>query len=139
MLEHLMRVHQQHFRIAKLIHDFVAAKKDKIEDSRLVSLALYTIGAASEFCSFVPSTPKKLWTEHSWDVVRRILVRTVESRQESDEAISVLLDDPNTDLVAFSGTSLGMLARKGLGLYLTNSRVSPGVKFPEQEQESVSA
>lgn len=80
ILEHLLRVHQRHFRVAKPIYDFLTVNKDKIEDSRLVALAFYTIGATSDFCSFTPSKPGKSWTEHSWDFVRNVFIKTIESR-----------------------------------------------------------
>ena len=40
---------------------------------------------------------------------------------------------------AFVGSSLGILARRGLGLYLTNCRASPNVGFPEGEEETLAA
>lgn len=80
MLEHLLRVHQRYFRVQKPIYEFVTANKDKIEDSRLVALALYTIGAVSDFRSFAPSKPGKAWAERSWTFVRDVFTRITMSR-----------------------------------------------------------
>ena len=133
VLEHLLRVHQRRFRVAGLIHEFVAKNAEKIDDSRLVALALYTIGAASEFCGFAPKGPNKHWNEPGWTFVRSALLETAESRQKSEEALTEALNSPDTPPDAFVGAALGALARRGAGLYLTNCRVGPGGRPPAPE------